>query len=116
MPSEDFEALSTFIDGETVDPDELAATLAAPEAIDFLIDCARLRQETRAIELPHPALSEEAFGRRARRVPAWLAAAGVAAALLAGMLWLARPTPPSHAETLPEPDQVLRFVPGEDWS
>ena len=116
MSSESFEVLSAFIDGETIDPEELARALADSGSSAFLVDCARLRRQTREIEPPRPTWAAETRHHLTRQNPRWLVAAGIAAALLAGMLWLARPTPPTAVETLPEPDRVLHFELGVDWS
>lgn len=116
MKPEPFETLSALIDGEMVEPESLAVDLAKPGATDFLIDCARLRLESRAIDVPRPSWAHETRHRLARRPPTWLAAAGIAAALLVGMLWLARPSTSVDAEVLPQPDRVLQFERGRDWS
>src|SRR5262249_26090184 len=43
MKEESFEVLSTFIDGETVDPGRLERALAQPGALEALVEFARLR-------------------------------------------------------------------------
>ena len=115
MSDRELETLSAFVDGEAVDPDGLALALATADARDFLVDCARLRAEVRTTESPSTSWIDATRHRLSGRPPLWLAAAGVTAVLLAGMLWIARPTTTTEAEVLPEPDRVIKLERGRDW-
>jgi len=44
------ELLSAFLDGEEIPPGELARVLAAPEAREYLRDCASMRNAVQADE------------------------------------------------------------------
>ncbi len=48
MKANDLEMLSAFFDGEAVDPDALADGLRDPSALEFLVECARLRRTVHA--------------------------------------------------------------------
>ena len=45
MHPEHGEVMSAFVDGAVVDPDRLAEALTDPDAVAFLVTCARLRAE-----------------------------------------------------------------------
>jgi negative regulator of sigma E activity len=114
---EDFEVLSALIDGERVEPESVDCALARPGGASFLVDCVRLRETLRDEARPHPTFTRNT-SKRLGLSPTprhWLVAAGLAAALVAAVLWLARPAPRPAVETMPEPDRVIRLVPGRDW-
>jgi hypothetical protein len=117
------EVLSAFIDGERVDPEELAEALAEPGARETLVDFVLLRQAVSQGGDPSP----EFVGRVRRKLGAgasgWgrvlrLAAAAVLAVLaVLGALDLAGfgLSPQPGGEGPPEAARELRFEPGVDW-
>ena len=108
--------MSTFCDGEPVDPDVLASALADPEGRELLVEFVRLREAVRAPE-PLPGSLQELREPRAwwrARVPLHVAATLAAAAALAALL-APRPWDGGSAPAPPTPTQVLRFEPGVDW-
>ena len=127
MTDESMELLSAFIDGEAVDPTELAAALAAPGARELLRDFVLLRAELHDDgERPgaefyrrmERALEERTVSRpwwrRAIPVPApALAAATLIGALVVG--WVIQQGGTPAEEMPPQPDRLLEFVPGVDW-
>jgi len=119
MNDHDTEVLSALLDGEPFDPAELVAALSRPAACETLREFARLRVAVLEDQSqPSPALEPglREIMAEARRRPAlrrWLAASA-AAALVATALWLGlwsdrQPQPP-------EPQRILRFERGVDWS
>ena len=133
MTTQPMELLSAFIDGEEVEPRELAEALGAPGAREMLRDFALLRAEVREDDLrPSAAFyaaMEEALGGESGidRRPWWVRAIPVPAPALAAMVLIAvlvggwtvmglRPATIETTEELPpEPDRVVRFEPGVDW-
>jgi len=107
-----FAVLSALIDREPVDPGALAAALEDPAARAELVDFVRLRNR-----LGEELADEEpaAHARAPSRAKAWLARAAMVllsltAGTAAGALWVEwRESRP------PEPDRIVRFVPGVDW-
>lgn len=116
MEHNELEVLSALVDGERVDPAELSGALEIGQAKSFLVDCARLRWQLGQSEPPRSSWVRETRRHLAGRAPVWLAAAGIAATLLIGMLVIGRQAPNQVPEGLPEPDRVIRFEPGRDWS
>ena len=119
------DTISTFLDGEPVDADRLAAALEDPDARAVLVDFVRMRAVMRAGDLPLPAslkslrsaLSErsESKGARLLRWPA--AAALLVLVFLAGLV-APRPwdAPVDRAtDAPPAPTRVEKFTPGVDW-
>ena len=111
------ETMSVLWDGESVDPDALAAALGDPAARAALVDFARLRAEVRENESPLPASLETmrpGHGITRVRLPL-----GAVAALLLIMLFtgwmLPRPWAADVDETPPVPARTLTFEPGVDW-
>lgn len=112
------DTISTFVDGEPVDADRLAAALEDPTARAALVDFVRMRAAVRAGELPLPAslgLATLAHGSRLLRWP--VAAALLVLVFLAGLLaprpWVA---PVDRAtDAPPAPTRVEKFTPGVDW-
>lgn len=131
MSPEPMELLSAFLDGETVDPKELASALAEPGARDAMRDFLLLRAEIQSdASRPSPgfyksmsrALGPSPEPRRWWRVavpiPAPALAAAVLLVLVMGLgLLSARRGVPSPREPLrpPVPQRVIHFVPGVDW-
>ena len=109
---ERFQVLSALIDREPVDPDVLAAALEDPAARAELVDFVRLRNR-----LGEELAGEEpaAHAGAPSRAKAWLARAAMVllsltAGTAAGAWWVEwRESRP------PEPDRIVRFVPGVDW-
>ena len=116
MDREDLEALSAFVDGERVRPAKVTTALRNPDASEFLVGCALIRWELGEVERPRASWVHETRRRLSSRAPVWLAAAGIAATLLFGALWISRPPTNIEAESLPEVDRVIRLERGRDWS
>jgi hypothetical protein len=125
MSSDPLEVLSSFVDGELVDPDALAAALMAPGGRETLLDFARLRSTLAAEEArPGPefytrmsaVFPAAAEVRRSVSGPRRLA---LAAVVVLGMLGLVdvglRLRDVRGPEQPPRPDRVLQFQPGVDW-
>lgn len=112
------EVLSALVDGETVDPSELATALRRPEAVAMLVDFVRLRAAVRADEA-RPALPRERLPHRAwtaRRAVATLASAAVVVLAAYGALDLAGALPKRDpVPHPPAPVREIRFEPGVDW-
>ena len=126
MTERDQELLSSFFDGDAVDPGRLAELLEHPEAIGLLREFAALRAGVVAGSAPREAWVQEtrarldALGggslwRRWVSIPApALAAAAVVAAAIG--VWTLRPSVPPHREDKPPaPTRVVAFVEGQDW-
>jgi negative regulator of sigma E activity len=126
MNAETLEVLSGFVDGESVDPEALAAALLSPGGREALLDFARLRSAIAADDTrPSPAF----YGRMAEvlqstrpgvvlHVAGWrrFAAAAVVALAALGLVDLGlRLRNPRGVEKPPRPDRVLQFQPGVDW-
>lgn len=109
---ERYAVLSALIDRERVDPDALAAALEDPAGRDELVDFVRLRNRL-GDELAddEPAVRLHAPSR----AKTWLARAAIVlvslmAGTAAGAWWVEwRDSRP------PEPDRIVKFVPGVDW-
>jgi hypothetical protein len=122
MPSE---VISTFIDGEPVEPELLKRALETPEGRDCLVDLLRIRDvlgrmgpRTTAIRQVHPIW-------KIVRGPA--AAAIVLLALAGGYVAGQRARPAesdagpqmvvvTSAPTAPKPTRVIKLEPGVNWS
>lgn len=117
------EVLSAFVDGERVDPGELASALGAPGARETLTDFVLLRAAFADESRPSMAFAERMRERLGgRRVLSWVrplrfvAAAAVLALAAVGVLDLGRrlrPEPP--ADEPPRVTRVIRYEPGVDW-
>ena len=113
-------AISAFVDGEPVDPDQLATALEDPEGRAALIDFVRMRAAMRAGEPPLPASLD-----RMRHPPAaavrllrWPAVAALLVLVFLAGLLAPRPwttTLDERADAPPAPTRVERFTPGIDW-
>lgn len=124
MPDVMLDVISTFLDGERVEPDDLKRALESPEGRDYIVDLLTLR---------------EAIGAAVPRKPApvWTLLRGSAAAaililaLAGGYIAGHRVSvPPATGETseesqvfavtsapgAPEPTQVIKLEPGVNWS
>ena len=120
------EILSAFVDGETVDPRELAEALQLPGALDSLRQFVGLRAATQemqdrpgadfyaAMERVIPSTREhEPWWRRVIPIPMpALAAAAVAAIALVGWIGLTDPSTADLVAGPPKPDRIVHF---EDW-
>jgi len=113
-------AISAFVDGEPVDPDQLAAALEDPVARAALVDFVRMRAAMRAGDPPlPPSLSSLRLPPVARvRFLQWAAVAALLVLVfLAGLAlprpWQVPPTPESDAP--PAPARIEKFTPGIDW-
>jgi negative regulator of sigma E activity len=125
------ELLSAFLDGEDVDPGALADALTDPAAREVLRDFALVRSAVRE-DPDRPgsafytrmerALSTErpATGWWRRTVP--IPAPALAAMLVVGVLlgtWAVRPLRVGSGPRIdrpPEPDRIIEFVEGVDWT
>jgi hypothetical protein len=113
------ETLSSFCDGEIVDPDALAEALGDARARDALVDFARLRAAvapSAAIPLSLSRLRRAAVPPRLVRWAVVAAAAAMLLLIVVSASLLPRPfvTKPSDPSP-PAPSRVLRFEPGVDW-
>ena len=107
-----FAVLSALIDREPVDPGQLAIALEDPAGRQALVDFVRLRGR-----LDDELADDEPVVRphAPSRAKAWLARAAMVllsltAGTAAGAWWVEwRESRP------PEPDRIVRFVPGVDW-
>jgi negative regulator of sigma E activity len=130
MRDESMELLSAFLDGEDVDPGELATALTDPAAREALRDFALVRSAVREdSDRPGAAFYERmerelsadrptmAWWRRVVPVPAPALAAMLVAGVLLG-LWAVLPPPvaPDRIEQPPEPSRIVEFVEGVDWT
>jgi hypothetical protein len=117
------EVLSAFVDGEPVEPGELASALAEPGAREALFDFLRLRAALADGARPSEAfvqgMRERLTGGRAARLGRPLrmvAAAAVLALAAVGALDLGRLFRPEQPADGPPPvSRVIRFEPGVDW-
>ena len=111
--------ISTFVDGEPVEPDLLADALEDPGARALLVDFIRMRAAVRAEQPPLP-LSLSTFrchpiaGMRLLRWPA--VAALLVLVFLAGLV-APRPWTSERDEVAeaPAPTRIEKFTPGVDW-
>lgn len=131
MKDESMELLSAFLDGEDVDARELTEALTDPGARELLRDFAIVRSAVReGLDLPGPRFYERmerelstyrsatSWWRRVVPIPAPALAALLVAGVLLGV-WAVLPsrTPPGGVvEQPPEPDRVVEFVEGVDWT
>ena len=129
MNPQGLEVLSALVDGEAVDPAELAEALAHPDAREVLVDFARLRSLAAADDArPSPRFytrMERGLGaedpRATRRSPRF-AALAVAAVLLVGVglaaglfLQPAERSSSSAPDRPPSATREITFTPGVDW-
>lgn len=125
------ETLSAFLDGEAIDPKDLAEALGAPGAREVLKDFALIRAEVLSDESQPGAAFYQRMNRMlespVRRKPWWSAAVPVPAYALAATavfvvavgVWAGRGITTSSAgssEIPPKPDRVVTFQPGVDWN
>jgi hypothetical protein len=129
MPDVMLDVISTFLDGERVEPDDLKRALESPEGRDYLVDLLTLREALGGLG---------AFAAVPRKpAPVWTLLRGSAAAAilvlaLAGGYIAGRrmSVPPAPGETsqesqvfaitsapsAPKPTQVIKLEPGVNWS
>jgi hypothetical protein len=125
MKQEATELISSFIDGEEVDPSALADALASSGAREILIDFVLLRAAAAGIddspgEEFHSRMNPVLAGLPAVSRPArlWLPAAAAAAVLVIGAvgLWSLRDGgEPVVEPSPPVPARTIHFEPGVDW-
>lgn len=123
MPIEVKEVLTAFVDGEPVDPGELASALAEPGAREAVLDFMLLR--ARLLDAAEPSsgfvdrmrgqLGERSGGIGLRRSLRLVAAAAILALAGVGALDLMQLVHPAHSDDPPEPTRVIRYEPGVDW-
>jgi hypothetical protein len=127
------EAISTFVDGERVEPDLLKRALALPEGRDYLVDLLAMREALGRIG-PHAAVAVRPIHPIWRAVRRPAAAAIVLLALAGGYVAGQRvngsppPTPvrgPAGGQDLsvvmsapaaPRPTRVIKLERGVNWS
>jgi hypothetical protein len=123
MNSDVKEVLSAFVDGERVEPAELASALGEPGAREALIDFVRLRAELADDGGPSERFAREMRtqlddhrGRRPPRPLRLVAAAAVFLLATLGAFDLGRRLGPDRTPDQPPPvARVIRFEPGVDW-
>lgn len=111
--------MSAFLDGESVDPNQLAAALEVPDARAALVDFVRMRAAVRAGDQPLPP-SLAAFRRppaAGLRLLRWSAVAALFALVFLAGLVAPRPwtSTGERGDAPPAPSRVEKFVPGVDW-
>ena len=104
MNDTEFDIISAFLDGEPVDPDVLARTLADPGARTLLADFLKLRQALDEGEGVPTSLTR----LKAPRVAIWSTRVPLQVAVAATIPLAGRQAPPA-------PTRALRFEPGVDW-
>ena len=115
MSERSWEELSAFIDGERVEPREVARALQLPGASAFLVDCAELRKQVGTTAEPRQLWAAKTRRRLSGR-RGWLAAAVVTLALGGAAIWTAARFPTPAGETAPpQPDRVIELERGRDW-
>lgn len=130
MSEHPFECLSAFLDGEPVDPSEMAETLAMPGAREALVDFIRLRaefgQDSSEPSAKFYGSMERIFNPESRRTRSYVIGGGLALAaaviLFAVFVWVGpmgrRSTGGDYAAASlkpPTPTRDIRFEPGVDW-
>jgi hypothetical protein len=127
LPERSLAVVESFLDGETVDLQELKEALARPDAREHLVDVLALRRDVWASG-PHHWSAAHAGQRSGRKGVSWIAAAaGLAISLATGyavghqvhasqpdagvevMLDAAMPAPP-------QPTHVITLKAGVNWS
>jgi hypothetical protein len=129
MSEHAFECLSAFLDGESVDPSELAAALSMPGAREALVDFIRLRAEIgrdestpsrRFYRTMERIVTPESHRRRSYAIGGGMAFAA-ALLVIAVLLWTApmrrHLSVGDDAARLnpPNPTREIRFERGVDW-
>ena len=112
-----FEIISAFLDGESVDPDALALTLAHPAARTLLADFLKLRTATandgRALPSSLTRLRPPRMAMRSARVP--LPVAVMVAALIGAASFVLSERMRVDEQRPPAATRAVRFEPGVDW-
>ena len=116
------EILSAFVDGEPVDPGELARALGEAGARETLIDFVRLRMAVADDSGPSDAMVVAMRARladasrwRARLLLRLAAAVVVGSLATVGAYDLARGRKALRVDEPPVATRVIRFEPGVDW-
>jgi hypothetical protein len=111
--------ISALVDGEYVDPAELAQALEDAEARAALVDFVRLRREVLADTAPlPPSLASLRRPARIALVTRWAAAAALLVLVFLAGLIAPRPwtgTSSASPDSPPAPVRTEEFVPGVDW-
>jgi hypothetical protein len=112
-----FDIISAFLDGEHVDPDALARTLAHPDARTLLADFLKLRA---AANDDGRALPPSMIRLRAPRLAMWSARVPLPAAVMLALLVGAASFAVSERTAIdtqspPAATRAVRFEPGIDW-
>ena len=117
MNDTDFDIISAFLDGEAVDPDALARTLAHPAARTLLADFLKLRAATddgeRAVPPSLMRLRTPRLALWSARVP--LPAAVMLALLVGAASFVLSERTPADGQSPPPATRAVRFEPGVDW-
>jgi len=114
------EVLSAFVDGERVEPAELASALGEAGAREALIDFVRFRAALADDSRPSEAFVERVRRRLGGRRPPWRArplrlVAAAAVLALAALDLGRRFRPAGPADEPPPVSRVIRYEPGVDW-
>jgi hypothetical protein len=113
--------ISTFVDGEPIEPDHLAEALENPGARALLVDFIRMRAAVRSGDTPlPPSLSTFRKGRPSAagmRVLRWPAVAALLVLVFLAGLVAPRPWTRDRDEVAeaPAPTRIEKFTPGVDW-
>lgn len=112
-----FEIISAFLDGESVDPDALALTLAHPGARTLLSDFLKLRAATKE---EGPGVPRSLTRLRAPRMTIGSARVPLPVAVMLALLVGAASFALSERTRLdeqrpPDATRAVRFEPGVDW-
>lgn len=116
MNDMEFDIISAFLDGEPVDPDLLARTLADPGARTLLADFLKLRQaldEGEGVPTSLTRLKAPRVAIWSTRVPLQVAVMLALLASAATFVFSGRTAADGQAP--PAPTRALRFEPGVDW-
>ncbi len=100
-----YEAITAFVDGERVDPEELKRALSEAAGRDYLVDIVALRTIVAAHE---PARVARVRTRYAAL--RWLAAAVVVFGIGGGLFLATR-----QSDRPPTPDHIVKLERGLDW-
>ena len=104
MADDPLETLSSFIDGEIVDPSELEIALAEADSHEFMISAARLRH---ALHRKDVSLTDPTPGSLPRFGALRVAIAVVAISALMSLSWLAGSRIDPNHKAPPKPDRVV---------
>ena len=100
-----YEAITAFVDGERVDPEELKRALSEAAGRDYLVDIVALR----AIVAAHEPVRVAPIRVRGPRLR-WLAAAMIVFGIGGGLFFATR-----QGDRPPRPDHIVKLERGLDW-